>query len=1050
MSPSSEAVDVKQLHEIREAEIEEVRKRRQQVDPPLPDGEDDVRTSLTGLALSGGGIRSASFNLGLLQAFLRYGLLRHIDYLSTVSGGSYIGSYLSSLLAGSGEPLGPNNRRLNEELRPEHNGKQPERVRRFIRHGQYLDHPLRFVNGYLIGLVLNNLALFSGVVFVCVLLAWLWRWLDTYPIAEWLYAKTAGWGWFRVREINRPFLPATLLLLLWLSGWVVAYLFYLLGWQPKVRGRPTRYLLLGACLCLVVGVAVWLATPNITTSSPTEGARGNQSVIDLTVSKTQQVISSSLLGLILAALVPFLRPKELLQSGLQPTKWYHPWIFRVAGTSLLVGVPSLIIYFFARHDFSDQATQLRTGLSDTDIHFLRFSAFWDKVAREGGEKGEKENRAKRKVPSRIERGKSLGDLIWSKLPCNVCALVMDDVLLKRLEEVPVPLDEGLIRDKKTILDGLNQVIALEDFYHSTQEFKDNTWLERQVQKHNEKDRIELLLDRAMHYRLVGNEVAELNRLLLEVCYPEDIWPRSVIRRHTFVAEGETAKSTLGKWVASTAELIGFKPEHVRLIEWDQRYRLGWLFGSLCVFLLCGITINLNDTSLLGYYRNRLARAFLARKPQTDAEKGGDPRHLHLSELNTTDKGGPYHLISAAWNRLPRLWELLLGKRRPPAGSTKGFIFSRLYCGSPEPVSYCPTDKYVGNRLELAYAMAVSGAAFSPVQVDNPFVVLLMTVLNLRLGQWLPSPVRPSARSRPTVFALLLDAIRRPEVRRYCLLSDGGHYENLGLQPLLQRDCRLIIVSDAGCDPDYAFADFLRVYRRARADLGIRLCRVDEGGDHAIPLDLLRPAGTSRKHPAPQPSTTDEGQTLSDSETGPDPTAELPGCEARLSPRHFLIAGIDYPDGSRGHLVYLKPTLTGDEENDLSGYCRTHKDFPHDPTANQLYDEDQFESYRQLGYHIGEKLCQELVGDRTDTSLWNRDFDEGLQEVFERWLERWQAEQAPQVAPAHALAENAMRVQFLSTGGPSKGSLDRFPAPWPAMHDSFLEVVNRRVGDAVYV
>jgi hypothetical protein len=48
------------------------------------------------LCLSGGGIRSASFALGVLQALARHGVLFGIDYLSTVSGGGYIGSWLSA------------------------------------------------------------------------------------------------------------------------------------------------------------------------------------------------------------------------------------------------------------------------------------------------------------------------------------------------------------------------------------------------------------------------------------------------------------------------------------------------------------------------------------------------------------------------------------------------------------------------------------------------------------------------------------------------------------------------------------------------------------------------------------------------------------------------------------------------------------------------------------------------------------------------------------------------------------------------------------------
>ena len=60
---------------------------------------DNARAShLAGLAFSGGGIRSATFNLGIIQALARYGLLAKFDYLSTVSGGGYIGGWLSVLL----------------------------------------------------------------------------------------------------------------------------------------------------------------------------------------------------------------------------------------------------------------------------------------------------------------------------------------------------------------------------------------------------------------------------------------------------------------------------------------------------------------------------------------------------------------------------------------------------------------------------------------------------------------------------------------------------------------------------------------------------------------------------------------------------------------------------------------------------------------------------------------------------------------------------------------------------------------------------------------
>lgn len=60
---------------------------------------------LVGLAFSGGGIRSATFNLGILQGLAKKGLLQKIDYLSTVSGGGYIGSWLQAWIYRSDKGL---------------------------------------------------------------------------------------------------------------------------------------------------------------------------------------------------------------------------------------------------------------------------------------------------------------------------------------------------------------------------------------------------------------------------------------------------------------------------------------------------------------------------------------------------------------------------------------------------------------------------------------------------------------------------------------------------------------------------------------------------------------------------------------------------------------------------------------------------------------------------------------------------------------------------------------------------------------------------------
>jgi hypothetical protein len=104
--------------EVFPAELEEIDQRRTRVREPsspagparthprkVGPGAPSTRHGLVGLALSGGGIRSAAFSLGVLQALDAAGIFDHIDYLSTVSGGGWIGSCLSALMRGGGAPF---------------------------------------------------------------------------------------------------------------------------------------------------------------------------------------------------------------------------------------------------------------------------------------------------------------------------------------------------------------------------------------------------------------------------------------------------------------------------------------------------------------------------------------------------------------------------------------------------------------------------------------------------------------------------------------------------------------------------------------------------------------------------------------------------------------------------------------------------------------------------------------------------------------------------------------------------------------------------------
>jgi hypothetical protein len=202
------------------------------------------------------------------------------------------------------------------------------------------------------------------------------------------------------------------------------------------------------------------------------------------------------------------------------------------------------------------------------------------------------------------------------------------------------------------------------------------------------------------------------------------------------------------------------------------------------------------------------------------------------------------------------------------------------------------------------------------------VTFLMTMFNARLGWWLGNPgwaghdkfndANPRVAISPIFRELLgLTSDRHSLVH----LSDGGHFENLGLYEMVLRRCRVIVVADASCDPDFAFDDLGRAVRQIRIDFGIPiLFRQD-------PQALKPPA--VREVPAPPHS-------------------------------HWATAVIKYSEVDPAHgdglLVYLKPKLGGDEPQDVEAYARTAKGFPHEATSDQFFSEAQLESYRSLGVH----------------------------------------------------------------------------------------------------
>jgi Patatin-like phospholipase len=389
-------------------------------------------------------------------------------------------------------------------------------------------------------------------------------------------------------------------------------------------------------------------------------------------------------------------------------------------------------------------------------------------------------------------------------------------------------------------------------------------------------------------------------------------------------------------------------------EW-RWIRLG--IELLVVMLVAGFFVNVNRFSLHTLYRNRLIRAFLggARAPDRwpDGFTGFDwDDNLRVASLwragpPTGPGWRPFHVINMTLN-LASTSRLAWQQRKG-----ESFTVTPKFCGSAD-LGYRKTGKFgdPGGGITLGTAMAISGAAVSPNMGyhSSPSIAFLLTLFNVRLGWWLgnpgaagsflprwqrvlrqqvthrDSPLAPYTQDAPwfaawPLFAELFGLTT--ENSPYVYLSDGGHFENLGLYEMVRRRCRWIVVCDGAQDLGRGYEDLGNAARKIWLDLGARI---------RFPVSPLLEAtrGTS--------------------------PAELP---------YFALGTIEYlSDGDAGgtiptgNILYIKPAVRGDEgAAEFIAYQRMHPGFPDQSTADQWFDEPQLEAYRTLGHHIVTSLVE---------------------------------------------------------------------------------------------
>jgi hypothetical protein len=416
--------------------------------------------------------------------------------------------------------------------------------------------------------------------------------------------------------------------------------------------------------------------------------------------------------------------------------------------------------------------------------------------------------------------------------------------------------------------------------------------------------------------------------------------------------------------------------------------LRWTWGVWSVIAVCiGLSIGfLNNSTLHRFYASRLMRTYLGAANFSRMRQFGRERYaaatygstvvqthenddIRLDTYYRAPTAGPLHIVNVTLNEsVSRTSNLQREDRKGvamsigPAGIGVNGSFhpwrpaaSAADDASPAADPPTPLEASVQDQALSAW-MAISGAAVSTGlgRMSSVGTSMLSWLANIRLGYWWKPPpqlraVAPEVAQRQAspwwpanAFRLMQQEMLgqfngKPD--RYWNLSDGGHFENTGAYELIRRRVPLIFVADNGADAKYAFNDVQNLVRRVRIDLGAEI-RFMDGAE----LDNL--VNQSRAEHGPL-----RALLGAPNDFQPSP---------KMTSKCVLVATVEYAPDAAGRrassrLVLMKPALTCFAPIDVRAYGETHPDFPQQSTADQFFDEAQWESYRKLGLEIGRAL-----------------------------------------------------------------------------------------------
>jgi hypothetical protein len=879
----------------------------------------DSRASLSALCLSGGGIRSATFNLGILQGLARHGLLSEFDYLSTVSGGGFIGGWLSAWIKRrtARKVFDGLSKMPDNPLEPD-----PKPVEHLRSYSNYLAPKVGLLNAdtwTLVAIYFRNLLL-NWIVLIPLLLAVLM--IPRISLAVLLSNPEAFVPWSLFGGI-----VAAALALVYIGTSLPS------ARRPDSQGhRNLRFYLL--CLLPLVLSSIALTDYWAWHQNNVFGGGGEKGFFSFVFNWSIWAhfiifaFATNILGWIVYAIYRFSNNRIAQYEG----AWMIA-LFVLLFSLPLIGVANLVtgsLTWLAANCFL--SPNCLGTIAPPHFHPRLYVCFAVPVLLTiynlggtliAGLTSRWTDDEDQEWWARCGAWVMIAILGWGIF--SVLVLYGPSLLLTLPAQLSASGREfwmGMFKSAGVVVGIVSGIIALFGG-HSAKSSGNSGAGARAVTNGSSLDSL-IGISATIFFGLLLIFLALItNWLLSYFSYAMSALAASGAK----LADSTHVLSALAGHVLKFAALLTNDVAPAAHREFLANSHFWFLIvATLLLWVTGGVMgwcINSNRFSYHYYWRNRIIRAYLGashtdRKPNIFT---GFDKHDNIPMHELRQK--PLHIINIALNLVggdnlawqERMAESFTVSPLHSGNRSLGYRRSKLYGG----------PKYLDRQgISLGTAVAISGAAASPnmgYMMPSGVTRFLMTLFNIRLGCWLGNPGAAGETTfdrdspRLSVLPITKEAFGMTNDRAaYVYLSDGGHFDNLGLYEMILRRNRLIVVSDASTDNAYKFEDLGMAIRKIRIDLG-------------IPIDF---------------DTFDiKGQNLGHNYC------------AIGKIRYSCVDGAGSTDGT---LIYIKPTLIGQEPRDVHTYWETGTGFPQESIIDQFFTESQFESYRALGSHMIDALC----------------------------------------------------------------------------------------------